>query len=561
MKINKILFFAVAGLLAASCADLDTEPAGGTITADQKAEVVANNPARTAASVNGITANFTQYDCLGDERHNDFGYPAQMLFLDTRGVDLVGFAIGYNWFSAGIYFTDRPLTSAPNLIIWCTLYNQIYTANAVAKLVDPDTEDSTLKFYLAQALAIRAFDYFNLAQIYQFTYDGNTDAPCVPLVIGSINPEEDNTDAVASNGNPRATVGEVYAQIDKDINKAIELLEGSDFRRADRRYVDRATAYGIRARINLVKRDWNGALNDAKAAIAASDATPISIDEASVPRFNDMSEKDWMWGVKVSETDRVSTTAICNWPSHMGSLNYGYASVGAWRRINSSLYDMIQPTDARKGWFLDADGVSANLNAEQQDYITNTAEAPAYTQVKFAPYQGKIYDSTNASDIPLMRIEEMYLIQAEAEAMSGNPGQGASTLQSFIQTYRDPQYKASSTSAEDVQDQVWIQRRIELWGEGLSYFDLMRLRKGIDRASTNWANMSDDVKAYNYRVLDSPAEERTAINAVLKGQGATTGSLINYLIFQIPNSEVQANSQISEGDNNLGCPVIEPINE
>lgn len=560
MKINKILFFATAGLIAASCADLDTEPAGGTITADQKAEVVANNPARTEASVNGITANFTQYDCLGDERHNDFGYPAQMLFLDTRGIDLVGFDIGYNWFTAGFDFTDRPLTSAANLIIWTTLYNQIYTANAVAKLVNPETEDPTLKFYLAQALAIRAFDYFNLAQLYQFTYEGNDDAPCVPLVIGSLNPEEDNTDAVASEGNPRATVGQVYAQIDKDINLAIELLEGSDFRRADRRYVDLATAYGIRARINLVKNDWAGALRDAKAAIAASDATPISIAEASVPRFNDMSEKDWMWGVKVTDTDRVSTTGICNWPSHMGSLNYGYASVGAWRRINTSLYDMIQPTDARKGWFLDGNGVSANLDEAQQDYVTNTAECPAYTQVKFAPYQGKIYDSTNASDIPLMRIEEMYLIQAEAEAMTGNPSQGASTLQSFIQTYRDPEYKASATSAEDVQDQVWIQRRIELWGEGLSYFDLMRLRKGIDRASTNWANMSDDVKAYNYRIIDTKAEERAAIAAVQKGAGNSTGTVINYLIFQIPNAEVQANSQINEGDNNLGCPIIEPVN-
>ena len=26
-----------------------------------------------------------------------------------------------------------------------------------------------------------------------------------------------------------------------------------------------------------------------------------------------------------------------------------------------------------------------------------------------------------------------------------------------------------------------MQRRIELWGEGFSYFDLMRLKKGVDR--------------------------------------------------------------------------------
>lgn len=57
-------------------------------------------------------------------------------------------------------------------------------------------------------------------------------------------------------------------------------------------------------------------------------------------------------GYQISETDRVVTTGICNFPSHMGSLNYGYATVGAWKRINKKLYEKnINETDARKGWF------------------------------------------------------------------------------------------------------------------------------------------------------------------------------------------------------------------
>ena len=37
--------------------------------------------------------------------------------------------------------------------------------------------------------------------------------------------------------------------------------------------------------------------------------------------------------------------------------------------------------------------------------------------MKYGPYKGVMAQSTNASDIPLMRVEEMYLILAEAQAM------------------------------------------------------------------------------------------------------------------------------------------------
>lgn len=33
-----------------------------------------------------------------------------------------------------------------------------------------------------------------------------------------------------------------------------------------------------------------------------------------------------MWGIIISETDRVVTSGIVNWISHMGSFNYGYAN-------------------------------------------------------------------------------------------------------------------------------------------------------------------------------------------------------------------------------------------
>ena len=145
-----------------------------------------------------------------------------------------------------------------------------------------------------------------------------------------------------------------------------------------------------------------------------------------------------------------------------------------------NVYAEIPATDVRKGWFLDENGESPNLSAVFQEYITG-AGAPVYTQVKYAPNGNEAGTSNNDNDIPLMRVEEMYFIIAEAQAMGGNPSEGAQTLQGFVQAYRDPAYVCTATTGEDVQEAVWMQRRIEFWGEGVSYFDIMRLGKGVNR--------------------------------------------------------------------------------
>ncbi|MCH5175286.1 MAG: RagB/SusD family nutrient uptake outer membrane protein [Prevotellaceae bacterium] len=552
MKLNKLLYIALSSMALVGCVDLDTEPNSDTVTADQKSEVVEQDPDKVSASVSGITTMFSVYMNTSGN-HNDFGYPSIMLFTDSRGIDLVGFDSGYNWFASGLDLLDRATTTYITDCIWSTIYNQIYATNQVVASIDPETDNSTLQFYLAQALAIRAFDYFTLAQLFQFTYEGNEDAPCVPLILNT------NAEEAAANGIKRNTVGEVYDQIIDDLNNAVALLEASDFRRADKRYLSYDVALGLRARVELVMQDWAAAAADAEAAIKNSSANPISIAAASKPGFKAMTEPNWMWGIYIAETDRVVTSGIVNWPSHMGSLNYGYASVGAWRRINSTLYDQINPTDARKGWFLDGNATSANLTDEQQEYVDEMG-IPAYTQVKFAPYGDELETATNANDIPLMRIEEMYLILAEAQAMGGNPSQGAATLQSFVQSYRDPAYTCTAGSAEAVQNAVWLQRRIELWGEGLSYYDLLRLRKGIDRASTAWKSMDKGVAAYNYQIFDTKEGERATINAILSGNGGATGEAINALIYQLPNAEIEGNPMLTSKDNNLGAPALEPVN-
>ena len=154
--------------------------------------------------------------------------------------------------------------------------------------------------------------------------------------------------------------------------------------------------------------------------------------------------------------------------------------MGGWRRISPKLYNQIPESDVRKGWFLDDTGVSVNLPAAAQAYITKKG-APVYTQVKYGPMNDEWGSNNNATDVILMRVEEMYLIKAEAQAMNNDVSGGVNTLNSFVNTYRDPSYKCTATTGEAVQEAVWHQRRIEFWGEGLAYFDIMRLNKGVNR--------------------------------------------------------------------------------
>lgn len=508
-KLYKITPYVMFGLMVAGCTDLDTEPLSSTITADQKEDVVEADPSKLEASVAAIAANFTQYAKNypeDTETHNDIGYPTIMLATDSRGTDMLADDVGYNWYRTSMTYNDCLNTSVATVEFWGTLYNQIFTANAVIGTVDNATEDLTLQFYLAQALAIRAFDYFTLVQLYQFNYKGHEDAPGMPIITA------ENAEEVATNGCARSTVQETYDFILGDLNKAIELLSSTSMTREDKRYVSLDVVYGIRARVYLTMHKYAEALKDAEAALSHTAAVPYSRTAVSKPTFIDIEDKSWMWGILITEKDRVSTTGICNFPSHMGSLNYGYASVGGWRRISPKLYEQIPASDVRKGWFLNGEGVSANLPAAAQTYITGK-KAPAYTQVKYGVLNDQWGTDNNATDVILMRVEEMYLIKAEAQAMSGNVSGGVSTLNSFVTAYRDPSYKCTATAAEAVQEAVWQQRRLEFWGEGMAYFDIMRLNKGINRLGCGFP--------------------KTAVFNIAAGDPVQ--------IYSIPNKEVQYN--------------------
>jgi hypothetical protein len=78
-----------------------------------------------------------------------------------------------------------------------------------------------------------------------------------------------------------------------------------------------------------------------------------------------------------------------------------------------------------------------------------------------------------------MRIEEMYLIEAEAIGVTEGFEAGKAKLQDFMVNYRDPNYVCRSLDLRSFQLEVLTQMRIEFWGEGNAFPSAKRLKPGV----------------------------------------------------------------------------------
>lgn len=490
MKLNKLAYLALASLAFAACDMEDVVPQGGTLLATQVQETNLAAPSRAEASFSGMFTRLGQPSTVLSSRPDDWGFIMMCFSNDLEAADILVPDSGYNWFSVCGELTSRNADYANPYIRYAAAYNEIAAANDIIKSFPADTEDPNAINKIAQARAIRAFSYLNLAPYFQFSYAaGAQDKPCVPIVTEAT---EDFTN------NPRATVAEVYALILDDLNYAIEKLEG--YTRPDKAKIDQQVAYGLRARAYLNMQMWAEAAADAEKAAAGY--TPATMEEVSRPFLMDISEHNWIWGYDMTET----TASI-----------YPYATSSSWLRsfsanayapacqvysiCNSLLYNKISDTDVRKGWWVDenlespllegltwTDPATGNSATGNEISTFETADKLAflpYTNVKFGC--NTVGTVLNDEDWPWMRVEEMILIQAEAYAKAGNEAKGRQILEDFVKTYRDPAY-SSAESGRSFADEVWYQRRVELWGEGFSNSDTRRLNKPLVRFHNSDSN-------------------------------------------------------------------------
>lgn len=483
MKLNRYILTALAGLALAACSDMDEmTPQSGTLLDSQLAEANDADPTRVEAAFNGMYTKLGMpYGALpSNERPDDFGFIMMSYSNDLEGADMVTPNSGYNWFSVCGELSSRNANYANPFIRYASAYNQIAAANEVIKSyaqMDQTVADNVYK--LAQGYAMRAFSYLNLAPYFQFNYETSADKPCVPLVT-------EKTENFTQN--PRVSVADVYKQILRDLDTAIVKLEG--YERPDKAKIDQQVAYGLRARAYLNMGKWAEALADAQKA--AEGYTPASIAEVSKPSFYDITDHNWMWGYDMTSVVALKDLAAnaSSWLRSFSAEGYA-AACQVYAQCNVLLYNKIPDTDVRKGWWVDENLTSPLLetvtwgDAKGNDVATLAIENIKepflpYTNVKFGMYT---YGSTsNDEDWPFMRVEEMILIQAECLLKSGNEPEAKRVLESFVKTYRDPEYTCDpAVTKRTLENEIWFQRRVELWGEGFSNSDTRRLNKPLVR--------------------------------------------------------------------------------
>lgn len=451
---------------------------------------VSGSTTATEALVQAMPASFNSVDnglLNTNNWHGAFGYGSQMYQRDlmTGDLALVGdYSSHFNSFSRNQDLGEDYIFAG---YVWSYYYGFILTANNVISGVDPETATSAQLGYLGAGYAFRAFCYLDLARMLEFlpndifpdgkNSDGNVVTNLtVPIVEAGMSEED-------ARNNPRATRQEMYDFILGDLDKAEEYIVNIQSTNG-KTLPDLACVYGLKARLYMWVEDYANAEKYARQAINTATVSPMTENDCLniTTGFNDISK--WMWGATQNSESRTVTSGIVNWTSWVSNqTTFGYTGFGTnmYNYIDLSMYNRISDTDFRKKEFVAPAGSA--LEGENLYLPGQEGAIPEYAALKFRPNEGNAddYMTGAAASVPIMRVEEMYFIEAEAAAHQ-SADRGKQLVESFMTTYRDPEYTCNVSSTDDVVEEIVFQKRVELWGEGQTFFDIKRLNYSVTRA-------------------------------------------------------------------------------
>ncbi|MDO4160446.1 MAG: RagB/SusD family nutrient uptake outer membrane protein [Prevotellaceae bacterium] len=525
MKRTKIyaLLAAVTVLGFTSCID-ETSPESSTVTAEQ----LSASSSALAAAVSGIPSQMTEYYLVyeGEQVHEtDMAYPQFMIAQTEMLGDMYpGNAdnVGYDWFQnyntfSRSYGDDSYFAYLP----WFTLYQFVKSANNVIGSIDITDETLTdeVKGYAGVAYACRAFDYYMLTVLFEPVDNIYTD--CSSVLGLTVPIVTDTTTVDNSKNNPRVSHDDMIAFILSDLDKAEEYL--SNYTPSVNTLPDLSVVYGLKAKVYLWDEDYANAAKYARMAIDESGATPMSESEWTDPTTAFAQACDsWMWYVSYSAENMSNLCNLTGWLS--SEADWGYSSL-TQPCIDRSLYDEISSSDFRKHVFLDPDKYDY-YNYQTCRDAEFIEDAPDYMSLKFRCLSGDYenYATGGAIDVPVMRVEEMYFIEALATATATDVASGVELLNTFMKTYRDPSYNCTLSDLTAFQKEVLTQMRIEFWGEGNAFPVAKMLKPGVMQ---------------NYEGTNAPSD-------IFKRNCAGIKPNWNLVI---PRSEIESNTAI-EGYNN-----------
>lgn len=527
-KISRVLGVVLAGCLTACSSDyLDLTP-----ESDVAQDVITSTVDGAEYGLNGLCRSmYVQYS--GSTTENWHCFNGESWIANVYG-EVVA-SDDFEWLWAGRASTnllnwnrmtqdDYPAC----FMAWMYCYNLINQANVILSGIDTaEGSEGRRAMIKAQTLTIRAHAYTRLLQIYGPRWIDSREGEVKCVVLRKVPGTGDM---------PLSSMKEVLDCIYDDLNTAIDLYAKasaagvSTGRSSSLLWLpDVAVARGIYARAALLKNDYKTA--QTMAHDARADYPIMTADEYKAGFAQPNSE--WMW-CNSSETSGMFYWAYGAWNACNGPYPaiWGYGA-GA---INYDLYRKIPSGDIRADLFLtpdkttkgtttDKDGNEVTVNFKMDEsnfwnskYITSSnmncnglntsmqnwvaaictamkAGKPAsWNPAYFSPEsqsrtgvtvpfgaQFKFWgiDEYGSSCFPFMRGAEMLLIEAEAAYQNSDPGTAQNCLIELNKN-RNANYSCNKTG-DDLLAEIKLQRRIELWGEGFSWFDLKRWNEPMTR--------------------------------------------------------------------------------
>ena len=429
-------------LLLAGCSGdfLDKEPTD-SVSSDE-----VSVPGNAERLFNGAWYNLFEYGTT----YANIGYRALQCQDDMMADDVVSRpAYGFN---SSYQFNDIAIpNNSRTSFAWYLIYKTIDNCNT-AIAIDGDSEE----FLQAkgQALALRAFCYLHLAQHYQFTYLKDPTAPCVPIY----------TEPTTSETVPKAksTVAQVYQRVFDDLNLAQSYLKNYTRKGDGQKFKPNTNVVnGLLARAYLLTGQWEEA---AKAAAAARQGYSLMTTTAEYEGFNNVSNKEWIWG-------HPQTLAQSD-----ASYNFYYLDatyVGAYSSFMADPHfrDTFSEGDIRLGLF-------------------------QWMREGYLGYKKFHMRADDTADIVLMRASEMLLIEAEALAREGFPEKAVIPLNELRHARGLGDYDLTGKSQDDVVNEILMERRRELWGEGFSITDILRTQQSVKRVALSVEEQAQQVDAW-----------------------------------------------------------------
>jgi hypothetical protein len=340
-------------------------------------------------------------------------------------------------------FTNRNFGIFNNVSrnVWTTGYGAIYNANIVIDAVDKnlfaDASDAEKVLLRAEALFLRALAHHNLVRLFALPYSNNpTTDPGVPIRITRPTPDE------ALLPQARAKVTEVYQQIITDLKAAELALPATNNGRATS-----WAAKALLARVYFDMGDYNNAYTYSNDVITNGGFT---LGASVTLPFRNVGPTQASGGVifqiiNISGDDNSSKLRGEFWNSTPANIIF---------YIDPAFYASFAATDARRNLLINPPGATKGYSLK--------------------------YMGSNAVNIPVIRLAEMYLTRAESAVRKG--GYVAANVRADYNNLRvlaglPPDITSSTDPA--LLTAIQSERRFELATEGDRYYELRRLKQQI----------------------------------------------------------------------------------